>query len=203
MLSFGLMHPVVFCAIRRHFSQSRRESKAKGVLFLFMAMLLAATGSLAQPVMTINGINADYGTTHVFVDEVAGVTVPLTIIFQPNVSNVTEVDAFSNLNNRDRAALDANGDGIPDGILPPDGNTIVAGQGSNYYCAYVMTNMGNGTYQITLNATKTGAYRMTGRYQVAGNTNWIWYGSFSDTNGNAYRDFAIVVSPLKAQQLVM
>ncbi len=159
--------------------------------------------ALAQPVLTINGLNADYETTHVFVDEVAGVTVPLTVVFQPNASNLTKVETFSNLNNRDRAALDANGDGIPDGILPPNGNLVVAGFDTNYYTAYTMSNTGGGTYQIVLNAAKTGAYRLTARYQVSGNTNWIWYDSFTDGSGQSYRDFVIVVSPLKAQQMVM
>lgn len=166
-------------------------------------MLGFAAAVSAQPVLTINGLNADYETTHVFVDEVAGTTVPLTVVFQPNAANLTKVEAFSNLNNRDRATNDANGDGIPDGILPPDGNSVVAGNDVNYYTAYTMTNMGNGTYQITLNAAKTGAYRLTARYQVAGNTNWVWYGNFTDGGGTPYRDFAIVVSPVKAQQLVM
>src|SRR5271155_3136443 len=107
------------------------------------ACLIPAGGrALAQPVLTVNGLNADYTTEHLFVDEVAGVTVPVTVVFQPNASNLTKVEAFSNLNNRDRAALDANGDGIPDGILPPNGNLVVAGFDTNYYTAYTMSNTG-------------------------------------------------------------
>ena len=173
------------------------------MLAAWAAMFLLAGRCVAQPVLTVNGVNADYETAHVFVDEVAGVTVPLTVVFQPNAANLTKVDAFSNLNNRDRAANDANGDGIPDGILPPDGNLVVAGQDTNYYTAYTMSNTGGGTYLGGLYAARTGAYRRTARYQVAGNTNWIWYGSFTDGSGQSYRDFAIVVSPLKAQQMVM
>ena len=182
-----------------------RRLAARGLALRACAALVfgLATAVSAQPVLTINGINADYKTTHVFVDEVNNVTVPLTVVFQPNVPNLTKVETFSNLNNRDRATNDANGDGIPDGILPPDGNLVVAGQDTNYYTAYTMSNTAPGVYQVVLTAAKTGAYRLTTRYQVAGNTNWVWYDSFYDTNGQAYRDFAIVVSPLKAQQLVM
>src|ERR1700733_13836600 len=101
-------------------------------------MFLLAGRCVAQPVLTINGVNADYETAHVFVDEVAGVTAPLTVVFQPNAANLTKVEAFSNVNNRDRAAIDADGDGIPDGILPPNGNLVVAGEDTNYYTAYTM-----------------------------------------------------------------
>ena len=31
---------------------------------------------------------------------------------------------------------DANGDGIEDGIVPPDGNSIATGDTNNYYEAY-------------------------------------------------------------------
>ena len=93
--------------------------------------------------------------------------------------------------------MDANGDGIEDGIVPPDGNTIVAGDDSNYYKAYTMAPTGTpGQYSLTLYAQKTGAYRLTGRYKVAGNTNWVWY----STNGR--RDHAIVVSPEKARSII-
>ena len=66
----------------------------------------------AQPVLSINGLNANYTTTHVFVDEVAGDTVPLTILFTPNAANLTQVEFFSNVNRRDRAATDADSDGV-------------------------------------------------------------------------------------------
>lgn len=155
-------------------------------------------GTLGDPVLTINNLNADYTTSHVFVDEVAGDSVPLNILFTPNAGSLTDVEVFSNVNNRDRAALDANGDGIEDGIVGPNGNTIVAGVGTNYYQAYVMTPTGTpGQYSLTLNAQKTGAYRLTARYKVAGNTNWFWYSS------NGRRDHAVVVSPKKSRDIVL
>ena len=54
--------------------------------------------------------------------------------------------------------------------MPPNGNLIVAGDDSNYYKAYTMTGSGQpGQYALTLNAQKTGAYRLTARYKVSGN----------------------------------
>jgi hypothetical protein len=155
-------------------------------------------GTLGDPVLTVNGLNADYTTTHLFVDEVAGDSVPLTLLFTPNASNVVTAEIFSNLNRRDRAVQDANGDGIEDGIVPPDGNLIVAGDDSNYYKGYTMSPSGTpGQYTFTLNARKTGAYRLTARYKVSGNTNWFWYTS------NGRRDHAIVVSPKKARNIIL
>ncbi len=153
----------------------------------------------AQPTLTINGISANYGMTHVFVNELSNDAVPLTILFSPNVLNAVEADVFSNLNRRDHAGLDANGDGIEDGILPPDGNTIATGDTNNYYEAYAMSPTGTpGQYSLTLYAQKTGVYRLTARYQVAGSTNWNWYSTNAPhTTGNR-RDFSIVVSPKKA-----
>ncbi|HTL74127.1 MAG TPA: hypothetical protein VL863_12560 [bacterium] len=152
---------------------------------------------VGTPMLIVNGVNADYTTTHVFVNELNNDAVPLTILFTPNGGTVTDVEVFSNVNRRDRAALDANGDGIEDGILPPDGNALVAGDDSNYYKAYPMNNAGGGNFSLTLNATKTGSYRLTARYKVFGNTNWFWYSS------NGRRDHAVVVSPAKARDIVM
>ncbi len=153
-------------------------------------------GTSGDPVLTVNGLNGDYTTTHLFVDELAGDTVPVTVLFTPNASNIVAAEVYSNLNRRDRAGLDANGDGVEDGILPPDGNTIVAGDDGNYYKAYAMTPSGSpGEYALTLNAQKAGAYRLSARYKVSGSTNWFWY----STNGR--RDHAIVVTPAKARSM--
>jgi hypothetical protein len=155
-------------------------------------------GMAGDPVLTINGLNADYTSTHLFVDEMAGDSLPLTILFSPNQPGLTAVEVFSNLNRRDRATLDANGDGIEDGIVPPDGNLLVAGDDSNYYKAYAMSPSGTpGQYTLTLSAQKTGAYRLTARYKVSGNTNWFWYSS------NGRRDHALVVSPKKARDIIL
>ena len=95
--------------------------------------------------------------------------------------------------------MDANGDGIEDGILPPDGNTVATGDTNNYYEAYAMSPTGTpGQYSLTLYAQKTGVYRLTARYQVAGNSNWNWYSTNAPYTSGNRRDFSIVVSPRKA-----
>ncbi len=154
--------------------------------------------AIGTPVLTVNSVNADYTTTHVFVNELNSDAAPLTLLFTPNGGTVTNVEIFSNLNRRDRATLDANGDGIEDGIITPDGNLILAGDDSSYYKAYTMTNVGGGNYSLTLNCTKTGAYRLTARFKVVGSSTWNWY---SGSGGR--RDHAIVVTPSKARDISM
>jgi hypothetical protein len=157
-----------------------------------------AIGTLGAPMLTVNGVNADYTTAHLFVDEVAGDSIPVNVLFSPNASNVVAADVFSNLNRRNRATADANGDGIEDGILPPDGNAITTGDDSHYFKAYAMTPAGPpGQYALTLHATNTGAYRLTARYKISGNTNWLWY----STGGR--RDHCLVVSPTQARNITM
>ena len=159
-------------------------------------LAFAALTAAAQPVLTVNGVSADYTTTHVFIDEVNDVAFPkFTCVLTPNEANVQVAEIFSNLNNRDRAGLDANGDTIHDGILPPDGNTITTNSLNSYYQAHTMTNMGGGQFQIVLPANRTGAYRLTARWKVAGDPNWRWYGS------GGRRDHAIVVSPGTARDM--
>src|SRR6267154_517073 len=186
------------CRPRRSGVVRTQRHKIFPVLFLLATLGGLIASVHAQPVLTINSINANYGMTHVFVNEVSNDSVPLTILFSPNVSNVVEADVFSNLNRRDHAGLDANGDGIEDGILPPDGNAIATGDTNNYYEAYAMSPTGTpGQYSLTLYAQKTGVYRLTARYQVAGGTKWNWYSTNAPhTTGNR-RDFSIVVSPKK------
>jgi len=156
------------------------------------------------PALTINGLDADYGMTHIFVNEVSNDVVPLTILFSPNASNVVEADAFSNLNRRDYATKDANGDGIEDGIVPPDGNTIPTGDINNYYEAYAMSPTSTpGQYSLTLYAQKTGVYRLTARWKTSASTNWNWYSTNAPYLTGNRRDFSIVVSPKKAQGAVI
>ncbi|GAB4172192.1 MAG: hypothetical protein Fur0032_11590 [Terrimicrobiaceae bacterium] len=156
-------------------------------------------GQLGQPTLTINGLNANYTTTKLFVDEIAGDSLPLEIVFSPGEANVTDVEIYTNLNRRDRADDDANGDGYDDGISALDGNSLAAGDDAHYYKAYDMALVSPGTYSLTLNAEKTGAYRLTARWKVSGDPAWRWY-----TNGSANRrDHAITVSPKDARDLVI
>jgi glycosidase len=154
-----------------------------------------------------NPIEADYSSTHLFVDEINGDSIPIYIYFDPQVTGtVDEADVFTNLNNRARANADANGDGIPDGIVPPNGNLILSTSTTpNYFQAYRMN--GTGPFTLVLSATNTGAYRITARYHLQGEdaNTFHWYGDFKDGSsaGYSYRDAAIVVSPTKARQMVM
>jgi glycosidase len=150
-------------------------------------------------VLTINGINADYGMTHVFVNEGSNDAVPLTILFSPNVTNnIAEADVYSDLNRRDYATL-IGSNGIEEGIVPPDGNSLATGDTNHYYEAYSMSATATpGQYSLTLYAQKTGVYRLTARFMVAGATNWSWYGTNSPYISGNRRDFMVVVSPKKA-----
>ena len=151
------------------------------------------------PALTINGIDADYGMTHVFVNEVSNDAVPLTILFSPNASsNVVEADVYSNLNRRNYATTPGT-NGIEEGIIPPDGNSLATGDTNHYYEAYPMSATATpGQYSLTLYAQKTGVYRLTARFSVAGSSNWFWYSTNSPYLDSGRRDFMVVVSPKKA-----
>lgn len=154
-------------------------------------------GMVGDPVLTVNGLNANYTTTKLFVDEIAGDSIDLNIVFQPGESNIVAAEVYSNVNRRDRADDDANGDGYDDGISGLDGNSLVAGDDSHYYKAYTMTDAGAGTYTLTLPANKTGAYRLTARWKVDGDPSWRWYTNLAANR----RDHAITISPVDARDI--
>src|SRR4029079_11890171 len=156
-----------------------------------------------NPVLTVNGTNANYTTEHVYIDEIAGDSLPFSVVFTPNAANVdsTTVQVYSNLNRRDYAALaytDGKNIATEEGITPPSGN-LVGTNDSHYYKAYAMTGSG-GTYNLILDSSnagisRTGAYRLTARYRTIGSNTWIYYTS------NGRRDHAIVVSPKAARNI--
>ena len=128
-------------------------------------------GNIGDPVLTVNGVSADYTTTHVFVDEIAGDQIPITVFFDPSVAGVdpSSVEIYTNLNRRDYATLaytDSFGIATQEGIEPPSGD-VVGTDDSHYYKAYNLTAVPSGGYQVTLYATQTGAYRLTARYKMA------------------------------------
>ena len=93
-------------------------------------------------------------------------------------------------------------DGIHDGILgPPAPNEKPPGYVSGpypedgYFQAVPMTSTGGGNYTLTLPATKTGAYRLSARYRVTGDSAWRWYGA------SGYRDHCITVAPKSARDM--
>jgi len=151
---------------------------------------------------TSTAVEADYTTSHVFVNEVAHERVPIAMFFDPQTTDIQTAEIFTNLNRRERATRDADGDGIEDGIKPPPGNTIVAGDDGNYYKAYTMKAVSGG-YQLTLYAEKCGAYRMTARYRLKSDAvgTYRWYGDEQNNQAIHKRDHAIVISPDKARDM--
>ena len=150
-----------------------------------------------------NAPEADYTISHLFIDEVANQTVPITIFFDPQGQPVPQAEVFTNLNRRERSMVDANGDGVEDGIKPPDGNTIATGNDGHYYKAYPMEPV-QGGYVLTLPASKCGAYRLTVRYRLASDAPgsvYHWYGDEVNWQGIPKRDHAIVISPGKAREI--
>ncbi len=162
---------------------------------------VAATNAFTfqmNPTLTVSGVNANYTTSHLFVDEIVGDSIPLTVVFNPNVANVdpATVQVFTNLNRRDFATLaytDANGLATEEGIQPPNGN-VVGTDDAHYYKAYAMAGSGE-QFAVTLPAQKTGAYRLTARYRLNGSGTWNYY------TDAGRRDHAIVVSPKEARDI--
>jgi hypothetical protein len=142
--------------------------------------------------------NAEYTTSHVYIDEVAGTTADIEIRFNPQAANVVDVEVFSNLNRRDLATVDKNSDGVHDGILPPNGNLITDSAADTnptngyHYIPHNMVNGGSGWWTLTIPASRTGSYRLTARFKKSGDTSWTWYG---------LRDHCVVVSPITARDI--
>ncbi|RYD47322.1 MAG: hypothetical protein EOP83_28205, partial [Verrucomicrobiaceae bacterium] len=148
-------------------------------------------------------VEGNYSTTHLYVNEIAADAIPVTVFFDPQALGIETCEVFTNLNRRDRAGLDANGDGMEDGIVPVNGNTISAGDDGHYFKAYTMDPVAGG-YQITLAAEKTGAYRLTARYRFTGEAAGTWhYYNDEMENGMRKRDHCIVVSPTKARDIIL
>ena len=129
-------------------------------------------------------------------------SLPITVFFDPQVTGVESAEIFTNLDRRDWATADPNGNGVEEGISPPSGNSIAAGDDRHYYKAYPM-NLVSGGYLLTLPISKTGAYRLTARYRLTSDPPgaYRWYGSEQNGQGILKRDHAIVVSPEKAKDL--
>jgi glycosidase len=144
-------------------------------------------------------VEADYTTSHLLVSETEHESVPITIFFDPQVTGVDTAEVFTNLNRRDWATAAPNG-GVEEGISPPPGDGIAAGDERHYYHALPMQPVAGG-YQLTLSASKTGAYRLTARYRLTTDPpgTYRWYGDEQSAPDISKRDYAIVVSPGKAR----
>ena len=177
------------------------------VVFFFAVTLCTASTlkiSSGSKVRSSAEVEADYTTSHLFIDETKNDSIPITIFFDPQVIGVASAEVFTNLNRRDRATGDANHDGIEDGIVPPPGNAIPAGDDSNYYKAYSM-NLVAGGYQLTLQANKCGVYRISARYRLNNDPAGVyrWYGDEVNAQGIHKRDHAVVVSPASVHSIQM
>ncbi|TAG09736.1 MAG: hypothetical protein EAZ42_06045 [Verrucomicrobia bacterium] len=160
-------------------------------------------GVVGEPVFTItsagNGtLNGNYTTTKLFIDEIAGNSIPITFNFTPGQA-ATEVELVTNLDQREHAEVDQNGNGLHDGMEFNQLESIIGSTTGFYYRKYAMNQVSAGNYSINLPAAKTGAYRATARWKVAGDPNWRWF-----TNDLANRrDHAITVSPTDARDITV
>lgn len=144
--------------------------------------------------LTINSASGPYQTTKFYLDEIAGDTQSLNVSATFNAGTPpAEVEAVTNLNRREKADQDNNGDGIPDGVMPP-ARDLCGQNETHYYKAHAMTNSGGSTWTTALPVTKTGAYRATVRYRFAPTGPWFYYGD---------RDHAVVVSPKKTLEMTL
>ncbi|MEI6085560.1 MAG: alpha-amylase family glycosyl hydrolase, partial [Verrucomicrobiota bacterium] len=137
-------------------------------------------------VVAANTNDANYNLRRFFIDESMGESNTITVILQPNIAGVSNVELFSNLNRRDFA------------VLPGDEDpaTVTTTSPSTYYRAYPMTNIGGGQYSVTVPVNRCGVYRLNARYTVAGKTYYY-------TDNGLRRDCSVVVSPTKALNLRM
>ncbi len=149
-----------------------------------------------------NEVEADYGTTHLFVDELAHETVPVTVFFDPQTTGAVQAEVFTNVDRREFATATPAGDGVEEGIRLPPRDTIAAGDEQHYFHALPMQPVAGG-YQLVLPVSKTGAYRLTARYRLATDPlgTYRWYGDEPSGPGITKRDYAIVVSPSNARDI--
>ena len=167
-------------------------------LVLTAAAHAAGTLTVSTPGYPVNR-SAEYSISHVYIDEVAGTTAPITFRFVPGVANVIDVELWTNINRRDLANIDKNGDGYPDGVVPPDGSVVTDSAADtdpvtgHYFAPLNLSNVGGGAWEITVPVSKTGAYRATARFRTSDNPGtWQWYG---------LRDHAIVAAPTIARDI--
>jgi hypothetical protein len=178
-------------------NSTKRFLQPLAAFSLFLLPLQAADPQLTITTPQTGTLPADYTTSKLFLDEIADESVPLDIVFTPADPETTEVQFWTNLNRRDRADKDADGDGYHDGISPPDANLIEAGDDSHYFKAHPMTRGDDGKWRLRLEAKKTGAYRLTARWKIPGDPRWRWLTDLQ----RGIRDHAITVTPREARDI--
>jgi hypothetical protein len=143
--------------------------------------------------LTVNGMNADYTTSKFFMDEAQNETIHLRAEYLPPAGAVN-VQIFSNVGRRDFWNADLDDDGVADAIRPPSGD-LVTTETQGYFAAFPMTWDGNANaYVWEADIDKCGAYRLSARYQLSGDSTWYYYSS------EGRRDHAVVISPKKVLQ---
>jgi glycosidase len=174
---------------------------------LLLACALASAGASTLKISADSAtragseVEANYSTSHLYLDETTGGSIPITVFFDPQTLGVESAEVLTNLNRRERADDDANGDGVQDGIKPPNANNIPAGNDAHYFKAYTMAGVSGG-YQLTLQAQKTGAYRLTARYRLNGDAPGTYrYYNDEIAGGLNKRDHCVVVSPRTARDI--
>jgi hypothetical protein len=143
--------------------------------------------------------SAEYTISHVYLDEVAGTTVPITFRFTPGTGNVTDVELWTNVNRRDLANTDKDANGYPDGVVAPNGNMVTDSAADtdpvtgHYFAPLNMSDAGGGVWELTVPVAKTGAYRVSARFKTSDNPgSWQWYG---------LRDHSVVAAPAIAREV--
>lgn len=157
------------------------------MLTLCSVWALVALGASAAPFMAVNdsATSHDYLTLNYYINE-PGEYETLTLDLYPDEAGTVEkAELWSNLNRRDYATLAAQ-DAVSNPSPSPTGTT--------YFVGYAMTNVSAGKWRIQLPVNKTGAYRVTARWKVAGDPNWRWVGG---------RDMAVMVSPKKSRDVIL
>ena len=157
--------------------------------------------------LTVNGVPADYTTSKFFIDETKGETVTVEIAYHAP-DDADKVELFTNFGRRDHADDDTDGDGWPDGMIPPAGTNVTAEAtylADKGYWQAVPMSKGAGAYVKKLTTTNCGVYRITARYGYVKNgaTNWVWYSQNPDPEGSPRRDHVVVISPKKAMEQTM
>lgn len=152
--------------------------------------------------LTVDGTPADYTTSKFFLDEdpAKGESISVEVAYHAP-DDAEKVEVFTNFGRRDYADADTNGDGWPDGMIPPDGNSITEENCADGYWQALAMSKGAGAWMKTLTTDKCGVYRITARYWAKGATNWTWYSD--NPNGAARRDHVVVISPKKAMDQTM
>ena len=151
--------------------------------------------------LTVDGEPADYTTSKFFIDE-ADTNDTVSVVVEYHAPNdADEVELFTNFGRRDYADADWNDDGWPDGMIPPDRDSVTAGNCADGYWQAIPMTKGQGAFTATLETGKCGVYRITARYKAKGSDKWTYYSD--NPNGTDRRDHVVVISPKKAMEQTM